>query len=461
MLQGLFRSWKSRRQAAPSTSDSDPAPSGARMALWASMAQSRQDRSRSPVRSGVNAGGPSSSRSAAVRAATDLPGMSSVQDIFCLPSHMVSRMSGELGKERVLQALGRLQSSSLTTMFSGCGLCEIWVEALASHAGVKVNLGSALDWEPTAQSVLCSRWPKRCIFGNVMDQVKGLKKGKKKPTCKALASTCFCFTHQKQCSTALQFVPFGDGLELLALLAKVRKRPPDVLIFENVDRYPGDLLADALSDLFDMLPAKLNPPDVFSVPMARPRQYWILWNKSTCVWVGPEISESWLEAMQAVVIPKGTMDANIFTSDPDESSIRKMTDSERKHYRQYLQLLKEQKEKEKKLKKKKHPITAVDLRQSNARPVTSLADGSLPTLRTTSGSIYMLEKKEFLSDQQLLRAQGWPIHPADSRRLGLDHAPWPSDLKRSAGIQMAGNAMFAAFPALAVFTALLYIEKRQ
>ena len=185
------------------------------MALWASMAQTRQDRSRSPVRNGVNACRPSSSSSSSVRAAADLPGISSVQDIFCLPSHMVSRMSGELGNGRVLQALGRLKNSSLTTMFSGCGLCEIWVEALASQAGVKVNLGSALDWEPTAQAVLSSRWPQRCIFGDVMDQVKGLRQGKKKPTCKALASTCFCFTHQKQCSTALQFKPIGSGLEIL------------------------------------------------------------------------------------------------------------------------------------------------------------------------------------------------------------------------------------------------------
>lgn len=242
-----------------------------------------------------------------------------------------------------------------------------------------------------------------------------------------------------------------------ALLARVRKSPPDVLIFENVDRYPGELLADALSDLFDMLPAKLNPPDVFSVPMARPRQYWLLWKKSTCVWVGPEISESWLEAMEAVVIPKGTMNANIFAADPDDSSIRKMTTSERKHYKQYLELFKEHKHRAKQ--QNKPAITAVDLRQSTSRPVTSLADGSLPTLRTTSGSIFMVEKKQFLSDQQLLRAQGWPIHQADSSHLGLDHFPWPSDLRRSAGVQMAGNAMFAGFPALAVFTALLYIEK--
>ena len=103
-----------------------------------------------------------------------------------------------------------------------------------------------------------------------------------------------------------------------ALLARVRKSPPDVLFFENVERYPGELLADALSDLFDMLPARLNPPDVFSVPMARPRQYWLLWKKSTCVWAGPEISESWLEAMEAVVIPKGTMNANIFAADDNQ-----------------------------------------------------------------------------------------------------------------------------------------------
>ena len=106
-------------------------------------------------------------------------------------------------------------------------------------------------------------------------------------------------------------------------------------------------------------------------------------------------------------------------------------------------------------------MTVFDLRQSSGRPVTSLSDGSLPTLRTTSNSLYFPKKRQFLSGMQLLRAQGWPIHESDSAELGLDHIKWPSHLSNAQNVEMAGNAMFGPCAALAVLTALMFVERKE
>ena len=237
-----------------------------------------------------------------------------------------------------------------------------------------------------------------------------------------------------------------------AWLAMIRQTEPDILLFENVDRYPEDLLQKALGDLFEIMKAKMNPPDPFSVPMARPRQYFLCYKRSTCKWVGPEC-DSWMEAMESVRIQKPPgclLDPSIFAADPDENSTRSMTKSEQKHFTQYKGLVRSG---------AKADVTVFDLRQSSKRPVTSLVDGSLPTLMRTSTSVYMVKQKQFLSGKQLLRAQGWPIQRVDSKLLGLKHVDWPEDLGNNPAVEMAGNAMFGPFPALAVMAALLFVEK--
>ncbi|CAJ1456696.1 unnamed protein product, partial [Effrenium voratum] len=235
-----------------------------------------------------------------------------------------------------------------------------------------------------------------------------------------------------------------------AWLAKIRADPPDVLVFENVERYPPDLLAAALGDIYHYSESNLDPSEVFSLPMARPRLYLLLWRKSTCKWAGPEVN-SWIEAMAAVKIEhKGPFDPEIFAAAPDMQSTRRMTNSEEKHFRQYENLIQQGL-------LRKTPV--VDLRQSEARPVTALVNGCLPTLRTSSGSLYLVQLQQFLSGKQLMRAQGWPVHQEDSDALGLAHVELPASVGKTALVSMAGNAMFGACPVLAVFAALLYIEK--
>ena len=199
----------------------------------------------------------------------------------------------------------------------------------------------------------------------------------------------------------------------------------------------------------------MDPCDDFTVPMSRPRLYLILWRKDTCKWTGPSV-EDWMEAMAPVkIMPEkrgAKFNAEIFAALPDPLSTRTMTPGELKHLKQYKELLANE--------RIRKDITVVDLRQSKERPVTSLVNGCLPTLRTTCGSLYLLNKKQFLSGRQLLRAQGWPIHEVDSERLGLSHVVFPPSVCKTGLISMAGNAMFGAFPALAVFTALLFIEKK-
>ena len=167
MLQSLFQSMSQRGQrAAPQE------PAGAsRQSFWARMANSRRnhddDRSRSPRR--LPAAG-----------SHIVTQISDVKDTFLLPKHIVGSMASHYGEDRVKQALMKLKTGSLTTSFTGCGVAEATIEALAKTQGVDVNLGHALDWDSSCQSVICCRWPSRCCFGDIKDLVKGLKKARAK-----------------------------------------------------------------------------------------------------------------------------------------------------------------------------------------------------------------------------------------------------------------------------------------
>ena len=109
-------------------------------------------------------------------------------------------MKNHLGSAKVTEALRRLENITLTTSFSGCGLAELNVEALAAVVDVTVNLGPALDWDKHCQAVLKARWPQRCIFSDIEDVVKGFKKSsrRKPPSCTGLRPA-WCYTHQKYC----------------------------------------------------------------------------------------------------------------------------------------------------------------------------------------------------------------------------------------------------------------------
>ena len=507
MLQSLFQSMSQRGQRAASQE-----PAGAsRQSFWARKANSRRnhddDRSRSPRR--LPAAG-----------SHIVTQISDVKDTFLLPKHIVGSMASHYGEDRVKQALMKLKTGSLTTSFTGCGVAEATIEALAKTQGVDVNLGHALDWDSSCQSVIRCRWPSRCCFGDIKDLVKGLKegKGKRPPSCSSLAEKAHCYTHQRMCSCqsvttggldvelagpvcppwsafgkgkgtddpryesheafrvaesvfcfvskfqgvgSFFLVPLHDGRmgPGKAWLAKVRRTAPHVLIFENVERYPEELIMRSLEDMYEISKATLNPPEIFSIPTARPRQYYLLYNKHKTKWVGPaEVGPplccSWLECVQPCMIQKpASLSPLIYTADPDSESTRKMTPSESKHLKQYQAMVKN--------KELRSNVTVFDLRQSSGRPVTSLSDGSLPTLRTTSNSLYFPKKRQFLSGMQLLRAQGWPIHESDSAELGLDHIKWPSHLSNAQNVEMAGNAMFGPCAALAVLTALMFVERKE
>ena len=407
-----------------------------------------------------------------------LTSIDDVHDIFQLPRHMVAAMSQSIGADKVRRALQRLDHVTLTTSFSGCGMAETGVEALAGMHGCALQLGPALDWDPHCQAVLHARWPDRCVFNDIHEVVNRFKRGagKRPPKCRGLHAA-WCCTHEACCDPAPPPADHRLGLRIEiagpacppwsafgkrlgtedpryksheAWVAKIRADPPDVLVFENVERYPPDLLAAALGDIYHYSESNLDLSEVFSLPMARPRLYLLLWRKSTCKWAGPEVN-SWIEAMAAVKIEhKGPFDPEIFAAAPDMQSTRRMSNSEEKHFRQYENLIQQGL-------LRKTPV--VDLRQSEARPVTALVNGCLPTLRTSSGSLYLVQLQQFLSGKQLMRAQGWPVHQEDSDALGLAHVELPASVGKTALVSMAGNAMFGACPVLAVFAALLYIEK--
>ena len=196
-LQNFFRAMVSQREQQPPPA----APIGANSALFRGIAAARmnRDRSRSPVQ-----------RDAVLTKISD------VKQLFFLPKHIVTSMSQQCGQDRVNEALKRLETGLLTTCFSGCGVPEIHIEAMAATHGVKVSLGSALDWDKRCQSVLRKRWPDRCCFGNIQDMVKGLKKtkGKKPPSCKALSETAWCYTHSQYCNPFRQQPAQKGGLKI-------------------------------------------------------------------------------------------------------------------------------------------------------------------------------------------------------------------------------------------------------
>ncbi len=86
-------------------------------------------------------------------------------------------------------------------------------------------------------------------------------------------------------------------------------------------------------------------------------------------------------------------------------------------------------------------VFMADLSQNwRSRPKTSLATGCLPTLTTTAGWWYDLERRQFYSARELLAMQGLPSSNALALRLCIAPLPWPV-LSRAASARLAGNGM--------------------
>ena len=124
-------------------------------------------------------------------------------------------MKAECGEARVRKALQRLQHVSLTTSFTGSGLAEIHVQALAALEGVEVRLGPGLDWDHHVQKLLSHRFPDRCIFSDIKDVVKTFKRGtsKRPPSCSALRDA-WCCTHNRKCHPGQPAVTDTEGLRI-------------------------------------------------------------------------------------------------------------------------------------------------------------------------------------------------------------------------------------------------------
>ena len=391
----------------------------------------------------------------------------SVKQVFKLEKHMLAAVKAKYPGQAA-RALSKLEDSIITTSFSGCGLAEISIMALGP-----VTLGPALDWDKSCQAILGARFPDRCLFNDI-SEVKKMK-------------PAYCHCHHQLCSPVVT-APKSNGfrIELAGLpcppwsafgkglgtkderykshkdwQSKIKKDPPDIIVFENVTRFEMRLLRNALGKEYGIKVSTLDPPQLFQVPMARPRLYFILYLKKTCRWIGPE-GDDWLAGIiEAVQIPRtipegGKLDVSMLAETLDQAdhpvATREKTNSEEKHFKLYKEAVHQG--------DLRHTV-AWDLHQNpTERPVTERLDGSLMTLRRNCGSIYMVQEKKFLTPRQLLRMMGWPVLEEDSKALGLPHVAVPSSISGPQLCSMAGNGMFGPCSALTILAALLWVEKK-
>lgn len=421
----------------------------------------RTDRSRSPAER------PSSSAGLSVTTS----GFKSMSEAFAIiPEQITQSMANEVGQDRVDAALQKLATAHVTTSFSGSGLAEVAVAALGAQHATRVHFGRAIEWLPVCQKVLSARDPGRCIFEDISSLTGKIQCSKKGSVhCRNVARKAHCVTHKGMCEVqpaklteqwrmeiggppCPPWSSFGSGLGtddhrytyMQAWACLILKELPDIVLFENVSRFERRLLEVLLGKSYNIFLDDLDPR-FFGYPMARPRCYGILVLKQH-KWIGP--SQSWLECMAAVKRVPAKNDPLIFAERPDLASRRQLTDSEKKHLKQYESL-----EPDHRL----YGKDIVDLQQSTGRPVGTLKDNCLPTILTTN-KLYVRSRSQFLSGAQLLRAMGWPVHASDSQTLGLAHKPLPPDVQDVDLKAMAGNGMFSPCLALACMAALLFVE---
>lgn len=468
-LSKLFMGMLGLGSAGRGESDgSNPASSASTRAagMWQSMASSkRNNRSRSPRRGQnerVKVGSPGLK-------SKPLESFDSVEQIFSLEKHMIASVQKELGEDACAKAFMKLQDSVVATTFSGCGFTEISLMALAAAAGSSIAWGPCLDWDKPCQTVLSALHPTRCCFGDIAD-VRNLKRA-------------WCYTHEKKCAPGIPklsnqngfrievagpccppWSAFGKGLGAQDerykshkdWQAKVKKDKPDIIVFENVERYDKTLLVKCFGKLYGIKVSKLDPPLLWQVPMARPRWYFILYLKETCRWVGPE-DEDWGTGMAAVKIPPQDekLDFRILAKAVNRTdnalAKRPLTSSEEKHLKIYREAVREG---------DLRATDAWDLHQNGRRrPCTERVDGSLMTLRRNCGSIWVDSLKKLLTPRQLMRMMGWPMTEKDREALMLPDVRMPDSISDTQLCSMAGNGMFGPCSALTIFAAMLYVER--
>lgn len=439
---------------------SNPAKKPSASKMWLSMASSKggdRGRSRSPKREQANV------------LSERLESFDSVEQIFSLQKHMVICVQEQLGKEVCDKAFMKLQDSVVATTFSGCGFTEISLMALAAAGETTVNFGPCVDWDKSCQKVLQALHPTRCCFGDISD-IRTLK-------------PAWCVTHDQKCKPSIPklrderkgfrievagpccppWSAFGKHLGTeddryqshLDWQSKVKKDKPDIVIFENVSRYDPELLQQCFGRDYSIKVAKLDPSHLWQVPMARPRLYFILYLKKTCRWVGPE-GDDWANSMPVKIPPSDSkLDLNMLAktlSKADQAlGKRPMTSSEAKHFKLYQEAVKQG---------NLRPSQVWDLSQNpQFRACADLVDGSLMTLRRNCGSIYLLSSKKFFTPCQLMRMMGWPMCDEDREALSLPDVQMPDGISDRQLCSMAGNAMFGPCCAMAIFAALLYVER--
>ena len=115
-------------------------------------------------------------------------------DTFSSINRMTRVLNSTFARDTAATVLrSRLANVVVTTSFSGIGLAEIGVAALAASVGAEVRFARAVEWDEHCRQVLMAR-SSCCVHGDVEDMLTSGGQLRRK---------VWCYKHQQRCSATL------------------------------------------------------------------------------------------------------------------------------------------------------------------------------------------------------------------------------------------------------------------
>ena len=247
---------------------------------------------------------------------------STVHDTFAWADPYISRLQTYLGPKAFSK--GFATPWSFRSTFTGAACAEIAALSLQTAAkkrgltSFQVHLSRACDVSPLCRRLLlCQSFAKQCVFGSIEDWMSSgsevlpshlrhvadapLINFRRLGTCHRHGGECQinpplphhrCLVIEVSGPPCPPWSRFGKkrGVDDPRFVphqiwvAAMLQQKPDVIVFENVDAYPLHILNESFtSELWDVQACRLDPTD-FGVPMARPRIYAVIINRSRARW---------------------------------------------------------------------------------------------------------------------------------------------------------------------------------
>ena len=199
--------------------------------------------------------------------------------------------------------------------------------------------------------------------------------------------------------------PTAKVLATWALL--VLRYLPDTVVHENVLGFTIDELARLLSTEYTLDALELSP-DCFNCPVARRRRFSVFRRRHL------RAMRPLAGLLPALGVQRTKVTGRIYSWDDADKSSAALTAHQRANLQDYQRFARSSCRR----------IFMADLSQNwRSRPKISLATGCLPTLTTTAGWWFDLDREQFYSARELLAMQGLPASSALALRLRIGHCP--------------------------------------